>query len=62
MMSVKGFNEIFDEELKKNQRENKNETYKKIFEDINYEYFKEFGCYRYASYDSFDRVRRRMKL
>lgn len=55
MMSREGFNEVFETELKNDTEI----TQKAAFEKINQEYNDCFGVYRYASYNSFDFVRRR---
>lgn len=55
MMSVEGFNSVFESELKLNATE----TYEHIFNRLNCEYKEAFGVYRYANNDSFKRIRRR---
>ena len=55
MMSVKGFNDLFDEALQLN----KSLTHSQIFEKLNSEYISVFGFSRYSSYDSFRIVRNR---
>lgn len=57
MISPSGFVNVFWEELKKAQSDNKPITHNQAFEIINTEYFKTTGKYRYKNFETFKKLK-----